>query len=545
MSIFDRRKGIDGIADHVGSEKLKPTLSWPHLVALGVGGIVGTGIYTLTGIGAGLAGPAMILSFAIAGAVSACAALAYAEMATMMPAAGSAYTYTYVAIGEPVAWFVGWSLILEYTVVCAAVAVGWSAYAGGVLVSLQIPFPTALLAGPYAGGLINLPAVFISFAVAALLALGTRESATVNFVLVVIKLAALVAFVVLTLPAFDPVHFHPFMPYGWGSLSPEGAKLGVLPAASVIFFAFYGFDTISTAAEEAKNPGRDLPIGIVGSMLLCTLIYMAVATTALGAVPAAQFAKSAEPLALILRSIAASALGNCGRGSGDSRLSHGHHGLHVWSEPHLFRHGARPAAACRTGKSELVHRHAHSGDDFHRRCRGSDCRFGAAQADCRTRQRRNAMRLRRRGLVDGPAAPAQAAAQTRVLDTALAAGRHRRDCGLPLSVLEPTKPDAALVLRLECLRHSGLRAVWYAQEQICQMTQHGYAAPVLPLDLQRHSGFGLRSVNDQRGLYAGDVFFRRKGFRDEGLKRGQILRHAFENEIDFAGQHVAFADRGP
>ena len=303
MSIFHRRKGIDGIADHVGSERLKPSLSWPHLVALGVGGIVGTGIYTLTGIGAGLAGPAMILSFAIAGAVSACAALAYAEMATMMPAAGSAYTYTYVAIGEPVAWFVGWSLILEYTVVCAAVAVGWSAYAGGVLMSLHIPFPAALLAGPHAGGWINLPAVVISFAVAALLALGTRESATVNFVLVVVKLAALVAFVVLTLPAFDPAHFHPFMPYGWGSLSAEGAKLGVLPAASVIFFAFYGFDTISTAAEEAKNPGRDLPIGIVGSMLLCTLIYMAVATTALGAVPAANFAKSAEPLALILRTL--------------------------------------------------------------------------------------------------------------------------------------------------------------------------------------------------------------------------------------------------
>ena len=303
MSIFDRRKSIDGIADHHGGERLKPTLSWPHLVALGVGAIVGTGIYTLTGIGAGLAGPSMILSFTIAGLVSACAALAYAEMATMMPAAGSAYTYSYVVMGEPVAWFVGWSLILEYTVVCAAVAVGWSAYAGGFMASLHLPLPAMLLAGPQAGGMLNLPAVLISFAVAALLALGTRESATVNFILVTIKLAALAAFVALTLPAFDPAHFHPFMPYGWSSLSPDGMKLGVLPAASLIFFAFYGFDTISTAAEEAKNPGRDLSIGIVGSMVLCTLIYMAVAAAAIGALPTGDFARSAEPLALILRTL--------------------------------------------------------------------------------------------------------------------------------------------------------------------------------------------------------------------------------------------------
>jgi basic amino acid/polyamine antiporter, APA family len=303
MTIFQRRKPIEGIADNPGGEQLRPTLSWPHLVALGVGAIVGTGIYTLTGIGAGLAGPAMILSFAIAGLVSACAALAYAEMATMIPAAGSAYTYTYVAVGEPVAWFVGWSLILEYTVVCAAVAVGWSAYAGGVIASLHLPITQELLAGPLAGGIVNVPAVAISLAVAALLAAGTRESATVNFVLVLIKLVALAAFVVLALPAFDAGHFHPFLPHGWFSLGPDGAKLGVLPAASLIFFAFYGFDTISTAAEEAKNPGRDLSIGIVGSMLLCTFIYMAVAAVAIGALPTEEFAKSSEPLALILRTL--------------------------------------------------------------------------------------------------------------------------------------------------------------------------------------------------------------------------------------------------
>jgi APA family basic amino acid/polyamine antiporter len=151
--------------------------------------------------------------------------------------------------------------------------------------------------------LINIPAIAISLAVATLLAVGTRESATVNFILVVIKLLALAVFIVLTLPAFDPAHFHPFMPYGWSTLTSDGTKLGVLPAASLIFFAFYGFDTISTAAEEAHNPGRDLSIGIIGSMVLCTLIYMAVAAAAIGALPAHDISKSAEPLALILRTL--------------------------------------------------------------------------------------------------------------------------------------------------------------------------------------------------------------------------------------------------
>ncbi|GAA0545257.1 APA family basic amino acid/polyamine antiporter [Rhizomicrobium palustre] len=302
-AVFRRLKPIESVHDNPGTEKLVPTLSWHHLVALGVGGIVGTGIYTLIGQAAGLAGPGMIVSFIIAGLVSACAALAYAEMATMMPAAGSAYTYSYVVMGEPIAWLVGWSLILEYTVVCAAVAVGWSAYAAGFMAWLNLPIVPELLKGPSAGGIINLPAVGICLAVAGLLAAGTRESATVNFVLVILKLAALAAFVALALPAFNSAHFTPFLPYGWSSMTAAGVKLGVLPAASLIFFAFYGFDTISTAAEEAKRPGRDLSVGIVGSMLLCTVIYIAVALAAIGAVPVAVFAPSAEPLALILRTI--------------------------------------------------------------------------------------------------------------------------------------------------------------------------------------------------------------------------------------------------
>lgn len=303
MSFWTRRKAIDTItAGHADSHQLKKTLSWPHLVALGVGAIVGTGIYTLTGIGAGLAGPGVILSFLIAGAVCACAALCYAELSTMMPAAGSAYTYSYAAMGEPVAWFVGWSLILEYTLVCAAVAVGWSAHAHGLFKLMG--FPDALLAGPHAGGLINMPAVIISMAVAGLLAIGTRESAVVNMVLVAVKILALIVFVVLCLPAFDASHFTPFMPNGFSATpGPDGVKIGVMAAASLIFFAFYGFDAVSTAAEETKNPKRDLTIGIVGSMAACTAIYMIVAAVSIGASRAEVFSKSEAPLVFILESL--------------------------------------------------------------------------------------------------------------------------------------------------------------------------------------------------------------------------------------------------
>lgn len=304
MAFWNRRKTLRSVTERPAHSALKPTLSWPHLIGLGVGGIVGTGIYTLTGVAAGLAGPGVMLSFVIAGVVCAAAALAYAEMSTMMPMAGSAYTYTYVALGELSAWFVGWALILEYTVVCSAVAVGWSGYASGVIRSAGWDIPEALLAGPAAGGFINLPAIVISLAVAGLLALGSRESATVNLILVLVKLIALAAFIALALPAFNADNFTPFTPYGFGSAEDaEGVKRGVMAAAAVIFFAFYGFDAVSTAAEEARNPARDLTIGIVGSMLLCTVIYMAVAAAALGGATAQQLADSGEPLAMVLRNL--------------------------------------------------------------------------------------------------------------------------------------------------------------------------------------------------------------------------------------------------
>jgi APA family basic amino acid/polyamine antiporter len=304
MAFWNRTKSFAAATSRDTHSALKPTLSWVHLVGLGVGGIVGTGIYTLTGVGAGMAGPAVILSFVVAGIVCAAAALAYAEMATMIPMAGSAYTYTYVALGELLAWIVGWTLILEYTVVCSAVAVGWSGYAAGVIRSAGWPIPEALLAGPAAGGIVNVPAIVISLAVAGLLALGSRESATVNLVLVTVKLIALAIFVALALPAFSADNFQPFAPYGYGSTEiADGTKQGVMAAAAIIFFAFYGFDAVSTAAEETKNPKRDLKIGIVGSMVLCTFLYMVVAAAALGGSRYQDLANSAEPLAMVLRNL--------------------------------------------------------------------------------------------------------------------------------------------------------------------------------------------------------------------------------------------------
>jgi APA family basic amino acid/polyamine antiporter len=223
-------------------------------------------------------------------------------MSTMMPAAGSAYTYSYVVLGETIAWVVGWSLILEYSLVVSAVAVGWSGSVVEFLRGMGVTLPQALAVGPHAGGVVNLPAVLIVFVVAGLLMAGTRESATLNAVLVVVKLAALAVFVAIALPHFNQANIEPFMPYGFAKhMGSDGVERGVMAAAAIIFFAFYGFDAISTAAEETKDPGRNLSIGIVGSMIGCTLIYLLVAVAAVGAMSYAAFANSPAPLALIMR----------------------------------------------------------------------------------------------------------------------------------------------------------------------------------------------------------------------------------------------------
>ena len=298
MKNWNVRKAIVAREDMPEEHRLKRSLSWPHLIFLGVGAIVGTGILVLIGTAADKAGPAMMLSFVIAGLICAAAALAYAEVATMIPASGSAYTYSYVVFGELLAWFVGWSLILEYSLVVSAVSVGWSGYFSP-LVGIPEHFATA----PTLGGIANFPAVFIIIVIAGALVYGLKESANLNSALVAIKMVALAMFVFLALRVFNIDNFDPFMPYGFAKSGPSGEEVGVMAAAAIIFFAFYGFDAIATAAEEAKNPSRDLAIGIVGSMILCVIIYMAVAAAAIGAEPFERFASGGDPLAQILRDI--------------------------------------------------------------------------------------------------------------------------------------------------------------------------------------------------------------------------------------------------
>lgn len=294
------------------SIKMHRTLGWPHLIALGVGATIGTGIYTLIGVAADRAGPAVLISFLIAGLISASAAFAYAELVTAVPRSGGAYTFSYVVLGEFFAWIVGWALILEYSLVVSTVAVSWSGYAVGFLNGLGIKLPIWLTVGYHTvingeRGLINLPAVFIIFCVTGMLIKGTRESAFVNTILVIVKMLALALFVAIALPYFDADNLHPFMPYGFAKkiIVENGLPVehGVMAAASIIFFAFYGFDAVATAAEETKNPARDLSIGIIGSLIICLAVYIIVAVSAVGASHYTNFASSAEPLAYIMRTL--------------------------------------------------------------------------------------------------------------------------------------------------------------------------------------------------------------------------------------------------
>ncbi len=294
-----RRKPVVA-TDKPSQSALHRRLGWPQLTLLGIGAIVGTGIYTLIGIGAERAGPGIVIAFAIAGCVCALTALAYAEMAAMMPQAGGAYSYTYAGMGEFAAWMVGWALILEYTVACGAVGVGWSGYVVSALANAGIVLPVAITAGPHAGGVVNVPAVLIVGLVAAVLMQGVRKSAGLNAILVAVKLCALGLFIVLGVGAFQTANLQPIMPYGFLGHVGQNGTIGVMAAAAVVFFAFFGFDAVATAAEEAKRPDRDLPIGIIGSIAVCTVIYMLVSAIAVGAVQFRSFASDPAPLAHIL-----------------------------------------------------------------------------------------------------------------------------------------------------------------------------------------------------------------------------------------------------
>ena len=278
--MFGRVKSLDAILATAEKKSLHRSLGAFQLTMLGIGAIIGTGIFVLTAEAAQKAGPGMMVSFIIAGFVCAVAALCYAEMASMVPVSGSAYTYSYASMGEIVAWVVGWALILEYAIAASAVSVGWSNYFIGLIQSgLGLELPTFFTKGALAavGGGINLPAVFIALAVTALLVVGTKESATFNAVLVVIKIVALTAFIILAVPVMKMENFEPFAPLGFG---------GVSAAAASIFFAYVGFDAVSTAAEETKNPQRNMPIGLIGSLAICTLFYLLVAAGVIGSVGA-------------------------------------------------------------------------------------------------------------------------------------------------------------------------------------------------------------------------------------------------------------------
>ncbi|MGH6617172.1 amino acid permease [Sphingomonas sp.] len=276
--IFGRIKSLDAILATAEKKSLTRSLGAFQLTMLGVGAVIGTGIFVLTAEAAQKAGPGMMISFIIAGFVCAFAALCYSEMSSMVPVSGSAYTYSYAVMGELIAWIVGWALILEYAIAAGAVSVGWSGYVVGLIEHASgIDIPNMLVRGPYDGGVINLPAMLIAGLVTWLLVIGTRESAMVNAVLVAIKITALTLFIVLALPVMNMENFTPFAPLGFG---------GISAAAASIFFAYVGFDAVSTAAEETKNPQRNMPIGLIGSLSICTVFYILVATGVVGTVGA-------------------------------------------------------------------------------------------------------------------------------------------------------------------------------------------------------------------------------------------------------------------
>ena len=284
MSLFAVKplKAILADAEH---ESLKRTLGSTQLVALGIGAIIGAGLFSLTGVAAANnAGPAVVLSFIIAAVGCAFAGLCYSEFATMIPIAGSAYTYAYATMGELLAWIIGWDLVLEYAVGAATVAVSWSGYVVSFFQDFGITIPAQFAASPFEPthipgtdqvieGIINLPALFIVIAISALLIIGIQESARANAIIVALKVAVVIVFITLGWGYIDSKNFTPFIPPNTGTFGEFGWS-GVIRAAGVVFFAFIGFDAVSTAAQEAKNPQRDMPIGIIGSLAVCTVLYV-------------------------------------------------------------------------------------------------------------------------------------------------------------------------------------------------------------------------------------------------------------------------------
>lgn len=274
-----RKKSLDGLIAEASSplddaHSLKRTLGPGALIALGIGAIIGAGLFSITGgAAANNAGPAITISFIVAGLGCAFAGLCYAEFASMIPIAGSAYTYSYTTMGELIAWIIGWDLVLEYAVGAATVGISWSRYFGKFMEGFGVHLPHELMGGPWDGGIINLPAVFIIVLMSLLLLRGTSGSAKVNAIIVCLKVAVVLVFILLGWGYINNDNYVPYIPDNTGTFGEYGFS-GIIRAAAVVFFAYIGFDAVSTAAQEAKNPKRNMPIGILGSLAICTVLYI-------------------------------------------------------------------------------------------------------------------------------------------------------------------------------------------------------------------------------------------------------------------------------
>ncbi|MBF6990380.1 amino acid permease [Cupriavidus sp. IK-TO18] len=295
MSLF-RTKDIDAMLVDCNAGGLKKVLGPMDLVLMGIGAIIGTGIFVLTGTGALTAGPALTVSFVIAAMACGFAALCYAEFASAIPVSGSIYTYSYATLGEIIAWMIGWDLLLEYGLATSAVSVGWSGYFQSLVAGFGLHLPTALTAAPGAvpgvTTLFNLPAFLIMLVTTWVVSCGVRESARLNNVMVAIKIAVVVLFIAVGVWHVKPANWQPFAPFGVS---------GIFNAAALVFFAFIGFDAVTSAAEEVRNPHRDLPVGIIGSLTVCTVLYVIVAAIMTGVVPFTKFAGVDHPVSLVLQ----------------------------------------------------------------------------------------------------------------------------------------------------------------------------------------------------------------------------------------------------
>ncbi|MBB2920800.1 Cationic amino acid transporter [Cupriavidus phytorum] len=295
MSLF-RTKDIDAMLAVARDDGLKKVLGPVDLVLMGIGAIIGTGIFVLTGTGALTAGPALTVSFVIAALACGFAALCYAEFASAIPVSGSIYTYSYATLGEIVAWMIGWDLLLEYGLATSAVSVGWSGYFQSLMAGFGMKLPAALSAAPGSvpgvQTVLNLPACLIMLAITWVVSYGVRESARVNNLMVAVKIGVVLLFIAVGVWHVQPANWQPFAPFGFS---------GIFNAAALVFFAFIGFDAVTSAAEEVRNPRRDLPIGIIGSLAVCTVLYVVVAAIMTGIVPFAKFAGVDHPVSLALQ----------------------------------------------------------------------------------------------------------------------------------------------------------------------------------------------------------------------------------------------------